>query len=334
VDDKTKPKTSRLLEKALLLGGTDIHLCPRAKPFVRINGNLQALENHILSVEHLEELIAELLDSRQISDLHKFRMLSFTFAINNLGRFRSSIYSQRGSFAITIRSMPHTIPNFETMGLPPEIKDIMARNRGLVLVVGIGSIKSTTLASLLDVVNQERTCHITTVEDPIEYLHRHGKSIVSQKEIGGDTTDFQTGLTWSMREDPDIIMLSEMPQEPEIIMQMLTVAEEKLVLVGLNAIGTTKAIEYVIDAFSSPTQKEAVTEKQAQVRSRLAGVLECIIYQQLLPYEGDSGLSPSCELLILTNETKRLIADGRFHSLNSKLERMDKRGGQHADSRK
>jgi len=261
--------------------------------------------------------------------LKKSRMLSFTFAVSSLGRFRCSIYSQRGSFAITIRSMPHEIPAFEAMGLPPEAKDVMAKTRGLVLVVGVGFAKSTTLACLLDIVNQERICHITTVENPIEYLHRHGKSIVSQKEIGGDTTDFQTGLLWSMREDADIIMLSEMPQEPEMVMQVLTAAEEKLVLAGLNAIGTTKAIEYIIDAFASPTQKEAVTEKQAQVRSRLAGVLECVFHQQLLPCEADAKLTPSCEILLLTSETKRLIAEGKFHSLNSKLERMDRKVGHH-----
>ena len=327
--NEPKPKSSELLEKAVKQRGTDVHLCPGAKPYVRINGNLEALEEYILSVEHIESIIAELLDSRQLENLKKSRVLSFTFAINNLGRFRCSVYSQRGSFAITIRSMPHEIPPFEAMGLPPEAKDVMAKTRGLVLVVGVGYAKSTTLACLLNTINQERTCHITTVENPIEYLHRHGKSIVSQKEIGGDTKDFQTGLLWSMREDADIIMLSEMPQEPEMVMQVLTAAEEKLVLAGLNAIGTTKAIEYIIDAFASPTQKEAVTEKQAQVRSRLASVLECIVHQQLLPCEADAKPIPSCEILILTSETKRLIAEGKFHSLNSKLERMDRKGGQH-----
>jgi len=134
---ESRPKSTELLEKAAKLGGTDIHLCPGAKPHVRINSSLEALEDYILSVEHIEGIIAELLDSRQFEDLKKSRTLSFTFAINNLGRFRCSVYSQRGSFAITIRFMPHEIPAFEAMGLPPEAKSVMTKTRGLVLVVGV-----------------------------------------------------------------------------------------------------------------------------------------------------------------------------------------------------
>ncbi|MCL1842259.1 MAG: Flp pilus assembly complex ATPase component TadA [Defluviitaleaceae bacterium] len=318
-----EPVFNAFLEHSVHLGGTDIHLCPGAIPYVRVNGVLQALDVNTFTVAQIEGFISELLDSRQAEELRQSRAISFTFAVSNIGRFRSSIYSQRGSFAITIRSLPHEIPTAESLGLPPQVSGVMEKSRGLVLVVGIGAAKSATLACLLDMVNQERSTHISTVENPIEYLHRHGKSLVTQKEIGGDTADFHTGLKWSMREDSDIIMLSEMSQEPEIILQILTAAEEKLVLVGLNAIGTTKAIEYIIDAFSSPTQKEAVTEKQTQVRSRLAGVLECIIHQPPRRRECDAGRNP-CEMLILSGETKNFIAEGKFHSLKSKLERRER----------
>jgi twitching motility protein PilT len=189
----------------------------------------------------------------------------------------------------------------------------------LVLVVATGSAKSATLACLVNLINQKKSVHISTLENPIEYLHRHEKSLVTQKEIGIDTADFQTGLKLSMRDDSDIIMLSEMPQEPEIILQILTATEEKLVLAGLSAIGTTKAIEYIVDAFSSPTQKEAFTEKQAQVRNRLANVLECILHQSPRRRESDANAVPSCEMLILSNETKQFIAEGKFNTLNSKL---------------
>jgi twitching motility protein PilT len=307
------------LEYVVHHGGTDIHLCPGAIPYVRVNGALQALDVNTLTVKQIEDFISELLDSRQADELRQSRAISFTFAVSNLGRFRGSVYSQRGSFAMTIRAMPHEIPDIESLGLPSEIKTVMEKTRGLVLVVGAGSAKAATLACLVDIVNQKKSVHISTVENPIEYLHRHRKSLVTQKEIGGDTADFQTGLNRAVCEDSDIIMLSEMPQEPEIILQILTAAEEKLVLVGLNAIGTTKAIEYIIDAFSSPTQKEAVTEKQAQVRSRLAGVLECILHQSPRRRESDAEAAPFCEMLILSTETKQFIADGKFNTLNSKL---------------
>jgi twitching motility protein PilT len=161
------------LENAVKMGGTDIHLCPGAIPFVRVNGSLQGLAVNALTVEQIDGFISELLDSRQSEELKQSRAISFTFAVSNIGRFRSSIYSQRGSFAITIRSMPHEIPKPKKIGLPPEVKNIMEKSRGLVLVVGVDSARVATLACLVDMVNQERAAHISTVENPIEYLHRH-----------------------------------------------------------------------------------------------------------------------------------------------------------------
>jgi twitching motility protein PilT len=322
-----------LLEWAVDKGATDIHLCPGAVPFVRINGKLEAAERGGFTLDEVAGFIGELLTAEQMEQLKAARVLSFTFAVSNLGRFRATAYSQRGSLAITIRSLPHEIPDFGVMGLSDELKGIMAKERGLVLVAGHSSVTAGVLASLLDVVNREKVCHITTVENPIEYLHRHGKGIISQKEIGGDVSDFKAGLVWSMCVDPDIIMLSDFPNDPELLMRLLSAAEEKLVLAGLNVAGAIKAIEYFVDAFAVPTQSEAVTEKQAQVRSRLAGVLECIISGRHNPKRnegnkgsegGKDGDSPFlCEAMVLSDETKRLIGEGRINSLKSKFARMD-----------
>ena len=205
---------------------TDVHICIGKPPLYRYNSNLVTIEEApSVTPDMIDKYIKEMLDEKKITQLKEKNVLDFSFSLPGIGRFRVNIYSQRGTFAIAIRTLPFEIPSLEQLGLPQAIEQLTKKNRGLVLATGAtGSGKSTTLASMLKIINENYNYHIITIEDPIEYLHQHKKSLVTQREIGSDATSFAEALRSALREDPDIIMVGEM-RDPETISIALTAAE-------------------------------------------------------------------------------------------------------------
>jgi twitching motility protein PilT len=242
-----------------------------------------------------------------------------------MGRFRASIFKQRGSYSIAIRSLPFTIPKFEELGIPASVRPLAMRKNGLILTTGTtGSGKSTTLAALINLINAERCCHIITIEDPIEYLHKHSAGLVNQREIGGDTRSFASALRAALREDPDVILVSEL-RDPETIGIALTAAETgHLVLSSLPTIGAAKTVSRILDAFPS--------EQQAQVRVQLAAVLEGVISQQLVPRTDGSGLALAAEVMLANTAIRSLIREGKPSQINTILQTSTNEGMQTMDA--
>jgi twitching motility protein PilT len=247
--------------------------------------------------------------------------LDFSFGIQNLARFRGNCFKQRGCVSMVIRQIPFTIKTFADLGLPPVIARMADKPRGLVLVTGpTGSGKSTTLAAMIDKINRERKGHIITVEDPIEFIHRHQGCIVNQREVGTDTKSFANALKYALREDPDVILVGEM-RDLETIQAALTIAETgHLVFATLHTNSAAEAINRIIDVFPS--------HQQSQVRAQLAFVLEGIVTQTLLPKARGRGRVMAAEILVITSAIRALIRDDKVHQIYSMLQSGKKYGMQ------
>ncbi len=290
---------------------TDLHLCVASRPLVRVDGKLIAIEESLnVSNNDITDIINSLLDDKKKARLERDRVLDFSFSKSGLGRFRANIYSQRGTYAIAIRTLPFDIPPFKDLGLPDVIETFVTKTKGLFLATGAtGSGKSTTLASLLNIINETYNYHVITIEDPIEYLHKHKKSLVTQREIGEDADTFAQALRSALREDPDVIMVGEM-RDPETISIALTAAETgHLVLSTLHTVGAAKSIDRIIDAFP-PAQ-------QNQIRSQLATVLEGVVSQQLIPRSDRSGLVVASEVMFVNPAIRNLIREGKHYQINN-----------------
>lgn len=301
----------RLLKISHEKKATDLHLCIGSKPLVRINGSLCEIEeSDVLRQENIDEIVNLLIEEENKIKLIKNRVLDFSFSKPGLGRFRTNIYSQRGTFAMAIRMLPFDIPLLSDLGLPPIVETFTTKSKGLFLVTGAtGSGKSTTLASILDMINASHNYHVITIEDPIEYLHKHKKSLMTQREIGADADSFVDALRSALREDPDVIMVGEM-RDPETIAIALTAAETgHLVLSTLHTVGAAKSIDRIVDAFA-PAQ-------QNQIRSQLATVLEGVVSQQLIPRKDSQGLVLSAEVMIANSAIRNLIREGKHYQINS-----------------
>lgn len=300
-----------MLEYAVKMKATDIHLTVGSKPMLRLRSLLQPLESsQPMSQEDTREIAVACLDEEKLAVLKQNGVVDSSFSRNGLGRFRINIYKQRGTYAIAIRIQPFVIPKFDSLGLPPVIKNFVRLKKGLVLITGVtGSGKSTTLASLIDLINEERQCHVITVEDPIEYLHKHKRSIVNQREIGMDAPSFSVALRSILREDPDVILIGEM-RDMETVGIALTAAETgHLVFSTLHTVGAAKTVDRIIDNFP-PNQQD-------QIRSQLATVLEGVVSQQLVPSADRSRLIPVTEVMVATPAVRNLIREGKPHMLNS-----------------
>jgi twitching motility protein PilT len=301
---------------------TDLHLCAGSKPLIRVNGRLVEVgDGEMLSNAAIDAIIEELLEPKRKDRLDADRVLDFSFSKPGLGRFRANVYSQRGTYAMAIRMLPFDIPELSSLGLPASIKNFTTKSKGLFLVTGAtGSGKSTTLASVIHHINEHNNYHIITIEDPIEYLHRHKKSLMTQREIGEDASSFAFALRAALREDPDVIMVGEM-RDPETISIALTAAETgHLVLSTLHTVGAAKSIDRVIDAFP-PAQ-------QNQIRSQLATVLEGVVSQQLIPRVDQPGLVVACELMFVTPAVRNLIREGKHYQVNSIIQTGQAQGMQ------
>ncbi len=299
------------LEQTVKRGATDLHICVGSPPLMRINSKLQKLPGtHPLSVDEVSEIVNGSLDLDKMDTLLRDKVIDFSYSKSGLGRFRCNIYKQRGTYAIAIRMLPLQIPDFSSLCLPDTILRFTNKTSGLVLFTGAtGCGKSTTLASLVDIINESYNYHILTIEDPVEYLHSHKKSLVTQREIGEDAVSFSSALRSALREDPDVIMVGEM-RDTETMAIALSAAETgHLVFSTLHTVGAVKTIDRVLDSFPA--------DQQNQVRSQLATVLEGIVSQQLLPEKNGYGLVPACEVMISTPAVRNLIREGKHYQINN-----------------
>lgn len=311
-----------LLETACKEKATDLHLCAGATPVMRIRSNLTPIPgSERIMPEMTMEVVRHLLDDEAFALLEKHKTHDFSFSVAGLGRFRCNVYSQRGTYAIALRTLPFDIPNLADLGLPAILEQFTKKSRGLILATGAtGCGKSTTLAAMLDRINAENQYHIITIEDPLEYLHRHKSSLVTQREVGSDTPSFAAALRAALREDPDVIMVGEM-RDAETISIALTAAETgHLVLSTLHTVGAAKSIDRVIDAFPAG--------QQAQVKSQLAAVLEGVISQSLIPRLDKNGLVPACEVMVVNPAIRNLIREGKHYQINSIMQTGQAQGMQ------
>ena len=303
---------------------SDIHLTSGRAPSYRVDGVLAPIMGERLTPQMLEDILLPLIDKRHREELEETGQTDFAYAISGVGRFRVNVFKQRGTLAAVMRSLPFNIPEPEDLGIPREVVEMTSRKRGLVLVTGpTGSGKSTTLASLIHVINRTYPYHIITLEDPIEYLHRHDKSVVNQREIGSDSTNYAQALRAALREDPDVILVGEM-RDLETISTAITAAETgHLVFSTLHTIGADKTIDRIIDVFP-PNQ-------QQQVRIQLASVLECIVSQQLLKKADGSGRVAALEVLFANNAVRNLIRESKTYQIPSIMQTNKRAGMQTMD---
>lgn len=315
----------QLLEQASSLGASDLHITVGVPPIVRINGELKRLGADPLGTADTQELLENVMNDEQKVLFGKNGEVDFSFSYPSIGRFRASFYRQRGSYAAAIRLVASVVPSAEDLRLPQAICELAEMKRGLVLVTGpTGSGKSTTLAAMVDMINQKRSEHIITLEDPIEYLHRHGKSIVNQREIGLDSISYSNALRASLRQDPDVILIGEM-RDMETISTAVTAAETgHLVLSTLHTMGAANTIDRIIDVFPP--------HHQQQIRIQLSNVLQGVISQQLLPTADGKKRIAAFEILTATPAVRNIIREAKIHQIQSVMQTGQKYGMQTMDS--
>ncbi|MCL6640224.1 MAG: type IV pilus twitching motility protein PilT [Candidatus Rokubacteria bacterium] len=309
-----------LLELVLHYRGSDLHLTSGAPPVVRVHGELLPMTHlPVLNGSQIRQMIYSVISQKQREKFENELELDTSYALPWKGRFRVNVFLQRDSVGAVMRVIPYEIVPFDDLGIPPAVKTWAHLPRGLVLVTGpTGSGKSTTLASLIDIVNRERAVHIMTVEDPIEFLHHHKRSIVNQREVGEDTHSFAAALKHVLRQDPDVILVGEM-RDLETISTALTAAETgHLVFATLHTQDAPQSIDRVIDVFPA--------HQQQQVRVQLAAALQGICTQQLIPTSDGQGRAVACEVMVATPAIRNLIREGKVHQIYSMLQAGGKYG--------
>jgi twitching motility protein PilT len=302
-----------LLAIAVQTGCSDVHISEGLPPVMRKSGSFLYMTDKILSGEDTETLAREILNPEQYETIRKKGEVDLAISDELGNRFRLNVFMQKGNFSLAIRLLNQIIPPFEVLGLPRVVSELSDKSRGLVLVTGpTGSGKSTTLACMIDKINRERDEHIVTLEEPIEYLHSHRKSIVNQREIGKDTGSFAQALRAALRQDPDVILIGEM-RDLETISIALTAAETgHLVISTLHTIGAAKTIDRVIDVFP-PYQ-------QQQVRTQLSTVLQGVISQQLIPRKDKAGRVAAVEVMVSTPAIRNLIREGKTFQIQNNVQ--------------
>lgn len=302
-----------ILKIAIDAGASDVHLTVASPPIMRVNGKLLKIGEEKLLPEDSMTIIKEILTEKQIEAFEERGELDFSYSNPGLGRFRVNIYKQRGSYSMALRVVALTIPSMESLGLPLILKELAKKQRGLILVTGpTGSGKSTTLAAMIDHMNKTRNEHIITIEDPIEYLHKHEMSVVNQREIGHDSQSFANALRAALRQDPDVILVGEM-RDLETISTAITAAETgHLVLSTLHTIGAAKTVDRIIDVFPP--------HQQQQVRIQLASVIEAVISQQILPKADGTGRVAAFEIMIANAAVRNLIREGKTHQIQTVIQ--------------
>ncbi|MDO8683050.1 MAG: type IV pilus twitching motility protein PilT [Armatimonadota bacterium] len=291
---------------------SDLHLSVGLPPMFRVDGSLVRGGYSAMTPTDIQRLVYDILTNEQIQWFEKTHELDFSYGVKDIGRFRVNIYKQRGSVGAALRVIPNQIPSFEQLHLPLMLKDLSRKQSGLVLVTGpTGSGKSTTIAAMIDGINSERESHIMTIEDPIEYLHRHKRCMVNQREMNSDTDSFENALRAVLREDPDVILIGEM-RDLETISAALTLAETGHLVFGtLHTRNAPQTIERVVDVFPP--------HQQDQIKVQLSNSIEGIIAQQLIPRVG-GGRVAAVEVLIATSAIRNLIREGKTYQIYSAIE--------------
>lgn len=324
----TKPNSApsvnlrALLEEMIERDASDLHVTAGERAKLRVDGDIvNASSEYVLSPKDTLQIAYSVLTENQKKRFEMEDELDFSFGIQNLARFRGNCFKQRGCVSMVIRQIPFNVRTFSDLGLPQVIARMSDKPRGLVLVTGpTGSGKSTTLAAMIDKINRERQGHIITVEDPIEFIHRHQGCIVNQREVGTDTKSFANALKYALREDPDVILVGEM-RDLETIQAALTIAETgHLVFATLHTNSAAEAINRIIDAFPG--------HQQSQIRAQLAFVLEGIITQTLLSRARGRGRVLAAEILVITPAIRALIRDDKIHQVYSMMQSGKKFGMQ------
>lgn len=298
---------------------SDVHLTVNRPPILRVRGELVSYGNELLTTEDTREICYFLMNDDQAKTFEENGEVDFSWTMPQLHRYRVNVYRQRGSCAAALRMISNTIPTFEELGLPDVLTSLSLKPRGLVLVTGTtGSGKSTTLAAMTGYINNNRRCHILTIEEPIEYLHKHHLSIVNQREVGGDTKSFGKALRSALREDPDVILVGEM-RDLETISTAISAAETgHFVMSTLHTITAAQTVDRIIDVFP-PYQ-------QQQVRGQLSNILEGIICQQLIRTSDNQNIVPAFEILLVNDAVRNLIREGRIAQIDTVLQTNIKNG--------
>jgi twitching motility protein PilT len=310
-----------LLHQMISRRASDMHLTVGVPPMFRVDGNLTAGPYRPLKPDDCQDLAYSVLSEEQRKRFETKKELDISFGIRGLSRFRANVFVQRGVVSMAIRNIPYEIPTVEKLGLNKTMVEFARRPKGLVLVTGpTGSGKSTTLAALINMINQERRGHIMTIEDPIEFVHQHGKCIINQREISADTESFVTALKYVLRQDPDVIMCGEM-RDLETISAAITIAETgHLVFATLHTNSASEAVNRMVDVFPP--------DQQQQVMSQLAFVLEGVVSQQLLPRARGEGRVLIPEILVCTPAVKAVIREGKTHQIYTLMQVGQKFGMQ------
>lgn len=312
------------LEELLLLlvkkGGSDLHITVGSPPRIRIDGELINTDFEIMAPDTCQKLIYGLLSNSQIAKFEKDLELDISFGVEGLGRFRTNIFKQRGAVGAVMRLIPFQIKTFEQLGLPRKIcEDICNTLKGLVLITGAtGSGKSTTLAAMIDHINSNFKGHIITVEDPVEFIHKHKNSLINQREVGTDTHDFKDALKRALRQDPDVVLIGEM-RDLETTEAALTISETgHLAFATLHTSDCVQTINRIIDIFPS--------HQQQQIRTQLSFTLQAVFCQQLLPRAEGKGRILAAEIMLATPAIRSLIRDSKIHQIYSSIQTGGKMG--------
>ncbi len=319
------PQMSELLQLVVDEGASDLHIAVGAPPVLRIHGSLHRLEDKNLTPEDTEALVKSITSEEHIQKVREQGGTDFGFKFGDAARFRVSVFKQKGYYGTVLRQIPTRLFTLEEIGLPPTVKDLLFRPRGLILVTGpTGSGKTTTLATMIDIINIERDVHIITIEDPIEYYHDHKQSIITQREIGVDVPSFSEALVRALRQDPDVILVGEM-RDLATMEAAITAAETgHLVFATLHTTGAARTVDRIVDAFP--------TNQQEQIRTQLASSILAVISQLLLVRPDGKGRVACFEIMISTPSIQALIRDNKTYRITSDIQTGAKYGMMTLDS--
>ena len=315
----TEINMTDLLQATVDEGASDLHIRVGLPPMLRIHGSLTPLDSPVLRPEDAEALARMVTPADKLQEVERCGGADYALPFGELARFRVSVFKERGHFALVLRQIPNKLLSLEQIGLPEQVKELLFKPRGLILVTGpTGSGKTTTLASMIDIINKERDCHVITVEDPIEYYHPHKKSIVTQREIGSDVPSFAEAIRRALRQDPDVILVGEM-RDLETMQAAITAAETgHLVFATLHTTGAAATVDRIVDAFP--------TDQQEQVRTQLSVGLVAVISQLLLARVDKPGRVAAFEIMISTPSIRSRIRDNKTFQITSDIQTGAKYG--------